>query len=240
MVSVESILIADNTLNNSQTLYVQKLCIHVYANCVYLLNTMSLLYLYYIADTCAERFPEFKLPRPNVQCPQNISQNISSLSSCFQFQWSLTNESVFDLHECFKEIDQVLNELNITKNNSRDSCFVYACSSLTEKENDFNLCVSEYITKEFLMRKHLNVPQSYLTICHQEDVEDCIDGFIETCVIIKQEKNHFIQTCLNLLFSLCNPLSPQDMTKCKDFIENKIDESIEEICESTTDEACVS
>ena len=208
--------------------------------CISIFLLVYLSHIYYITDTCAERFPEFKLPRPNVHCPHNISQNISSLSSCSQFQQTLTNESIFELHECFKEIDQVLKELNVTNGKSRDPCFVYACSRLTEKENDFNLCVSEYMTKEFLVRKQLNVPQSYLTICHQEDVEDCMDRFIETCVIMKQESNRFIQTCLNLLFSLCNPLSSQDVRKCKDFIENKIDDSTEEICESTTDDSCVS
>ena len=95
--------------------------------------------------------------------------------------------------------------------------------------------------KEFLIQRRLNIPQPFLSIC-QEDVEDCIDEFIEIC-LIQQNWNLFIQTCFNLLFSLCNPqaLSPQDITACKDFIENIIDKTTEEICESITSEiACVS
>lgn len=197
------------------------------------------MYIYCITDTCAERFPEFKLARPNVHCPHNISQNILFLSNCSQFQ-ILTNKNSSDLHECFKEIDQVLNELNVTNGLSRDLCFVYACSNLTETKDDFNSCISEYMTKEFVLRKQLNVPQPFLTIC-QEDVRYCIDEFIEIC--LKQMESLFIQACLNLLFSLCNPqvLSSQDVTICKDFMENNIDESTEKICESTTsDVACVS
>ena len=97
------------------------------------------------------------------------------------------------------------------------------------------------MAKEFRKpkRTYLNIPEPYLTIC-QEDVEDCIDEFIEIC-LIKQGKNRFIQTCLNLLFGLCRHQSGQNRTKCKDFIENKIDDNTEEICESTSsDVLCVS
>ena len=188
----------------------------------------------FITEICEKDFPDFKLSRPNEQCPE-ISQILLSLSrntNCFQLQ-------TLKKKKCFQEIDQILNELNVTNGMSRDPCFVYACSNLTENGNDFNLCISEYMAKEFPTRRQLNVPQPYLTIC-QEDVEDCIDEFIEICVI-KERKNRFIQTCLNLLFGLCGRPSHPNRTKCKDFIENRIDDSTEKICKSTSsDVACVS
>ena len=196
----------------------------------------------FITEICEEDFPDFSLPRPNVQCP-NISQillSLSSNSSCFQFNQTLKKRSL--LEYCFKEINQVLKKPKFTNINgkSKDRCFVYVCLNLTENEDDFNLCISEYMAKEFLTRKYLNIPQPYLTVCQEEDVEDCIDEFIEIC-LKKQGENRFIQTCLNLLFDLCRHKSQQNRTKCKDFIENRIDDNTEKICKSTSsDVVCVS
>ena len=188
-------------------------------------------------DTCAENFPKFKLPQTqNVQCPQRISKKISLLSSCNGSKTSPEYNRTLSLHNCFQDIDNF-------KRRPNDSCFVYACfvyaHSTAKKKNYFNFCIIKYMVQKFRMSRRPEVLHPFLTICqHQKRAKQCINSFMEIC-LKKQEWPRFIQTCLNLLLTLCRGLFRQNRTKCKDVIENIIDNKIEEISK-TTDQAYVS
>ena len=205
-------------------------------------------------DTCAENFPNFELPQPkNVQCPQKISRVISSLSSCNGSKTSPEYNRTLDLHNCFQDVDQALKkskekfpkqickdkfQRQICQDRCKDSCFVYTYST-AKKKNYINFCISEYMTQQFGMRQTLKVLHPVLTICQcQKKVRCCIEDFIEIC-LMKQENHFFIQRCLKLLLTLCRGLPRQNRTKCKDVIENIIDNKIEEISK-TTNQAYVS
>ena len=96
------------------------------------------------------------------------------------------------------------------------------------------------MAQQFRTRKRLKVLQAFLTIRRQcrKRVRYCIKNFIAIC-LKKQERRHFIQRCLNLVLTLCRGVSRPKRTKCKDVMENIIDNKIEGISE-TTDVAYVS
>ena len=96
------------------------------------------------------------------------------------------------------------------------------------------------MAQQFRTRRRLKVLQPFLTIRRrcQKGVRYCIKDFIGFC-LMKQERRRFIQRCLNLVLTLCRDLSRPNRTKCKDVMENIIDNKIE-VISKTADVAYVS